>query len=150
MSHPETDRSQSWADRLNDRSQLLEEHISPVVEGKLVRMVGMTLEATGCQAPIGARCIVQNPDGSEIETEVVGFAGDKLYLMPTSEIRGIVPNARVIPTEQVYEAPAGEALLGRVLDGAGKPIDGKGSLKDHKLVPLNGTPDNHMEKAPIR
>jgi len=146
---PPVNRSEVLARRLEQRAGLMDHHIPPVVEGKLTRMVGMTLEATGCQAPIGARCLVQNPDGSEIEAEVVGFAGDKLYLMPTSDMRGIVPNARVIPTESVYEAPAGVELLGRVLDGTGRPIDGKGPLKTRHRTPLNGRSVNPMAKAPI-
>jgi flagellar biosynthesis/type III secretory pathway ATPase len=62
-----------------------------VVEGVLTRMVGLTLEAVGCQAPIGARCDVVNSTGDRVETEVVGFSGDSLYLMPTAEVRGLVP-----------------------------------------------------------
>ncbi len=62
-------------------------HTRPEVEGVLTRMVGLTLEAVGCQAPIGARCDVVNATGERVETEVVGFAGDRLYLMPTSEVR---------------------------------------------------------------
>ena len=70
----------------------------PSVEGMLTRMVGLTLETEGCQAPIGARCDVVTPSGQQVETEVVGFSGARLYLMPTSDIRGLLPNSRVIPT----------------------------------------------------
>src|SRR5690554_2855147 len=103
-----------------------DERVPLLVEGRLTRIVGLTLEAVGCQAPIGGRCLIAAPDGDYVEAEVVGFAGDRLYLMPTSDMRGLVPNARVIPTQQVCAAPAGMGLLGRVLDGAGQPLDGKG------------------------
>jgi len=96
-------------------------HTKPVVEGVLTRMVGLTLEAIGCQAPIGARCDVVNSGGERVETEVVGFSGDSLYLMPTSEVRGLVPNARVIPTRHGSDVLVGPELLGRVIDGRGRP-----------------------------
>ena len=60
-------------------------------------MVGLTLEAAGCVAPVGSRCVVAGPDGGRVEAEVVGFAGGKLFLMPSGDIHGLVPNARVIP-----------------------------------------------------
>ena len=85
-------------------------HARPVVEGVLTRMVGLTLEAVGCQAPIGARCDVVNSGGARVETEVVGFSGDSLYLMPTSEVRGLVPNARVIPTRHSSDVVVGPEL----------------------------------------
>ena len=149
MNRPEQDRSSQIRSRLTKRAARLQGHIAPVVEGRLTRMVGLTLEASGCQAPVGARCVVENPDGTQIQAEVVGFSGDKLYLMPTSDVRGVVPNARVIPTDSVYEAPVGFELLGRVLDGTGKPIDGKGPLKTQEKVPLSGRSVNPMDKAPI-
>ncbi|MDH5301479.1 MAG: flagellar protein export ATPase FliI [Gammaproteobacteria bacterium] len=119
------------------------------VEGKLVQMVGLTMEATGCQAPIGARCRVVGQDETEVEAEVVGFGADKLYLMPTGDLRGILPNARVIPTGRVYEAPVGDALLGRVLDGAGKPLDGKGPIITLERRPIYGKTINPLSRKPI-
>jgi flagellum-specific ATP synthase len=140
-----------WARRLAQaRARLEGWRHRPVVEGKLTRMVGLTLEAVGCSAAIGGRCLVRGLDGSEIEAEVVGFAGEKLYLMPTGEIRGLMPNARVIPTRQTCTAPVGEGLLGRVLDGAGRPLDGQGRLAVEAQVPLAGRPLNPMARRPIR
>lgn len=121
-----------------------------VVEGKLTRMVGMTLEAVGCQAAIGVRCKVESVDDTWIEAEVVGFSGGKLYLMPTGSIQGVQPNARVIPTDHVYEVAVGDELLGRVLDGAGRPLDRKGELRTHDKVPLSGKPINPLTRVPIR
>jgi flagellum-specific ATP synthase len=86
----------------------------------------------------------------KVEAEVVGFSGEKLFLMPTGDIRGLVPNARVIPTDRVYDAPVGEALLGRVLDGRGRPIDGLGPLRNTTRVPINGKPINPLSRRPIR
>ncbi|MHC6799729.1 flagellum-specific ATP synthase FliI, partial [Vibrio antiquarius] len=68
----------------------------PVASGKLVRVVGLTLEATGCRAPIGSLCLVETMSG-QMEAEVVGFSGDNLFLMPSEQITGILPGARVTP-----------------------------------------------------
>jgi flagellum-specific ATP synthase len=63
-------------------------------------------------------------DGSKVEAEVVGFAGDKLYLMPTGEVHGLAPAARVIPQAASGSVHVGPGLLGRVIDGNGIPLDG--------------------------
>jgi len=122
----------------------------PHVEGVLTRMVGLTLEAIGCQAPIGARCDVVTPTGQCMETEVVGFAGEKLYLMPTSDIRGLVPNSRVIPTSHSSAVKVGPELLGRVIDGRGRPLDSKGALTTRQHMPLEGREINPLSRTPIR
>lgn len=126
------------------------EYGKPQVEGVLTRMVGLTLETEGCQAPIGARCDVITPDGHSVETEVVGFAGEKLYLMPTSDIRGLVPNSRVIPTNHSSAVKVGSELLGRVIDGRGRPLDDKGPIRTSKVVPLEGREINPLSRVPIR
>ncbi|MDH5601832.1 MAG: flagellar protein export ATPase FliI [Gammaproteobacteria bacterium] len=126
------------------------EQIDPIaVEGRLNRMVGLTLEAVGCQAVIGSRCLVQSQSSKPVEAEVVGFSGEKLFLMPTGNIRGIHPDATVIPTHQIYEANVGDALLGRVLDGRGVPIDEKGPLITHERRALTGEPINPLKRQPI-
>ncbi|MGB5347147.1 MAG: flagellar protein export ATPase FliI [Woeseia sp.] len=128
------------------------DHAEPqlVVEGRLRRTVGMAMEAEGCCAAVGGRCDVQAADGRMIETEVVGFAGERLFLMPHGEMRGIVPNARVVPVPGVHEVTVGDDLLGRVLDGRGRPIDGGKPLARHKSVPLIGSPINPLQRQTIR
>lgn len=121
----------------------------PVVEGVLTRMVGLTLEAAGCQAPIGARCDVVNSSGERVETEVVGFSGDSLYLMPTSEVHGLVPNARVIPTRHGSDVLVGPELLGRVIDGRGRPLDEMGPLRARNKIALQGKEINPLARTPI-
>ena len=70
-------------------------------------MVGLTLEAVGCRSAIGSRCIVEVPDGQQVEAEVVGFSGERLYLMPIGDIRGLEQDCRVIPTNRVCAAKVG-------------------------------------------
>lgn len=148
---PTADRREALKDRLQRATERLEAApLRPRVAGTLTRMVGLTLEAVGLQAPTGARCIIENPDGSEVEAEVVGFHGDRLYLMPTTELGAVVPNARVVPTGRVQEAPVGEGMLGRVVDGGGQPLDGRGRLEVHDRVPLTSRGVNPMARAPVR
>jgi flagellum-specific ATP synthase len=121
------------------------------VEGTLSRMVGMTLEAVGCEAAVGSRCIVESAGGREIEAEVVGFSGEKLFLMPTGEMRGLMPGARVVPSQAVSEVHVGDGLLGRVLDGTGRPLDGLGPLANcRESQALMGTPLNPLKRWAIR
>lgn len=141
--------SADWLKALKRAAQP-QQQAKVVVEGVLTRMVGLTLEAVGCQAPIGSRCDVINADGRRVETEVVGFSGESLYLMPTSEVRGLVPNARVIPTRHSSDVLVGPELLGRVIDGSGKPLDGRGPLRARHKVPLQGKQINPLERTPIR
>jgi flagellum-specific ATP synthase len=142
------DRSAAWAQYLK-HCQANVKAPTLTVEGKLTRMVGLTLEAVGCQAPIGARCIVKGGQGSDIEAEVVGFAGEKLFLMATGDVRGVMPGARVIPSEQVYEVPVGDALLGRVLSGTGEPLDGLGPISAGTRVPISSRTINPLKRHPI-
>lgn len=145
-------RSANWHDRLKKRQQRVLNGPKNLfsVEGRLTRMVGLTLEAVGFHAPIGSRCEVESATGKKIEAEVVGFSGEILYLMPTSDIRGLVPNARVKPIHSDSFVPVGDALLGRVVDGACKPLDGKGPLDVTDRVPLHGEPINPLARAPVR
>ncbi|MCO6412073.1 MAG: flagellar protein export ATPase FliI [Thiogranum sp.] len=143
-------RQSVWQQRLKPYLRRAGQPLPLVVSGKLTRMVGLTLEAVGCQAAIGGRCMIESVIGAPIEAEVVGFHDDRLYLMPIGDLRGLVPDAKVVPTHSVCTVPVGEQLLGRVLDGAGHPLDGKGPLHDHECVPLTGRATNPLARPPIR
>jgi flagellum-specific ATP synthase len=112
-------------------------------------MIGLTLEAIGCQASIGDCCDVIANDGSRVESEVVGFSGDRLYLMPTSDAHGLGPSARVIPRQGSGTVSVGPQLLGRIVDGAGQPLDGLGPLDCEATVRLTGKPINPLSRQPI-
>lgn len=149
MPAPEWPRTKQWLNRLADYHQRLSVPAPLKVEGRLTRMAGLTLEAVGCQAAIGARCIIQSPNGEGVEAEVVGFSGEKIYLMPTGDLHGVVPNARVIPTGKMYEAAVGPGLLGRVVDGTGEPLDGLGPIKTDQRLPMSGRAINPLSRRPI-
>ncbi|MGF1854115.1 flagellar protein export ATPase FliI [Vibrio satsumensis] len=120
----------------------------PIASGKLVRVVGLTLEATGCKAPIGSLCLVETMSG-QMEAEVVGFSGDNLFLMPSEQITGILPGARVTPMTTESGIPVGMELLGRVIDGVGNPLDGLGPIYTEQRASFNADPINPLARKPI-
>ena len=120
-----------------------------IAEGRLVRMVGLTLEAVGCEAPVGGRCIISGSGGAQTEAEVVGFAGERVFLMPVGDIHGLTPGARVRPLSGSRDTPVGEGLLGRVVDGSGRPLDGRGPVECDAWMPLRGRPVNPLSRAPL-
>jgi flagellum-specific ATP synthase len=138
-----------WSDALARYRQRLADVPPPVVAGCLTRMVGLTLEASGCQAAVGDRCEIISADDSRIEAEVVGFAGERLYLMPTGDIHGLKPNARVLPRPHAGTVRVGPKLLGRVVDGACRPLDGQGPIETEASVRLTGSPINPLLRQPI-
>jgi len=143
------ERNAQWARRLDRYVQKAGQMPPPPVEGQLTRMIGLTLEASGCQAAVGDRCDVLASDGARLEAEVVGFAGERLFLMPTGDLHGLKPNARVIPRSGAETAQVGYGLLGRVIDGAGQPLDDLGPLECDDRVRLTGVPINPLRRQPI-
>tara|TARA_R110000823_G_scaffold47903_14_gene121880 strand:+ start:1773 stop:3134 length:1362 start_codon:yes stop_codon:yes gene_type:complete len=118
-------------------------------EGSLVRMIGIKLEAVGCQAPIGSRCLIITEGGGSIEAEVVGFSDVSLILMPEGNLRGVQLGARVVPLHTGGVVAVDEQLLGRVIDGAGNPIDGHGPIRCLHSTPLRGESINPLNRSPI-
>ena len=139
--------------------------------GRLTRVAGLVMEAVGLRLPIGSQCLVQIPGGQNVDAEVVGFSGERLLLMPSTDVYGVMPGARVVPEnplaaqpprlgqryaprrrvqDRVRQVAVGPQLLGRVLDGAGRPLDGLGPLVSERRVPLYSRSLNPLERAPIR
>jgi len=143
------ERAGIWRERLGRLTRRVQSTPPLAVEGSLTRMVGLALEAVGCQASIGDLCELIARDGSRIESEVVGFAGDRLFLMPTGDSHGLGPQARVIPRPGAGLVPVGPQLLGRIIDGAGQPLDDRGALDCEARVRLAGRPINPLARAPL-
>lgn len=137
--------------RLAARSDLLPRVVDPMamVRGKLVRMVGLTLEAAGCQAAIGSRCHITAASGASVEAEVVGFGDERLFLMPIGSVHGLMPNALVAPVPGDTEVEVGEALIGRVIDGAGRPLDSGDTPVLEGHTTLQGQAVNPLQRALI-
>lgn len=121
---------------------------TPPVAGKLTRVVGLTLEAIGCRAAIGALCRIDTQDGW-LEAEVVGFSGDRLFLMPSEQLKGVIPGARVVPVTEDHGIPVGMSLLGRVIDGIGQPLDGLGPILASQTVQFAQHRINPLSRRPI-
>jgi flagellum-specific ATP synthase len=119
-----------------------------IASGKLVRVVGLTLEATGCKAPIGSLCTVETMSG-DMEAEVVGFSGDNLFLMPSEQITGVLPGAKVTPLVGETGVPVGMELLGRVIDGVGNPLDGLGEIYTDNKSSFVAQTINPLARKPI-
>src|SRR3954462_12461085 len=112
-----TQRAAHWRERLSKRTRRIEQTPPPPVEGSLTRMVGLTLEATGCQASIGDYCDVITRDGSRVASAVFVSAGHPLSLRPAGDIQGRAPSARVIPRQRgAGTVRVGPQLLGRIVD----------------------------------
>ena len=124
-------------------------HSKPVAAGRLTRVVGLTLEAVGCRAPLGSICLVETAEES-ISAEIVGFSEESIFLMPSGSIHGVLPGARVVPLTQEVGLPVGMSLLGRVIDGAGNPIDGLGPIVAEDEVSAKVMPLNPLHRRPIK
>lgn len=142
---------QSLAQRIRQYQPRRNADVQPVIEGHLTRVVGLTLEAVGCRVSMGGRCLVGDDKNGFIEAEVVGFDGPRIFLMPLKRVAGLQPGAVVIPAGQSPTLSVGDGMLGRVLDGFGEAIDGKGALGHEALQPMSGIDSiNPLRRHPIR
>jgi len=154
---------------LQAHSALLSPGVPLAVCGRLVRVSGLIMEATGLRLPLGSVCLVRDGDRST-EAEVVGFSRGRLHLMPTGDLQGLSPGATVTPLGHAFEGlhygvpheqapnhnpwarrlPMGDALLGRVVDPSGQPLDALGPLFGTHAEPLAREPINAMDRDPVR
>lgn len=158
-----------WQDFIRNCQQLVTPVNPYLISGTLTRVAGLVMEAVGLKLAVGTSCLVLLPNGNNITAEVVGFSGEKLFLMPSSDVYGLAPGAKVIPQEYLGNMPhigvvqhprrraadrtkhiqVGQALLGRVLNGVGEPLDRGGIPQCDHSVPLYSRPFNPLERAPI-
>ncbi len=156
-----------WLNLLDMSQQYVDDSKPTQPCGHLTKVTGLVMEAVGLQVPVGSTCAIHLPNCT-VEAEVVGFAGERLFLMPENTVYGLVPGARVTQIEHSHtptlhgkrvtkrrsadlgkHLPVGDMLLGRVLDGAGKPLDQLGPLVDAKSASLQSRPFNPLERANI-
>ena len=139
------------SERIATKLEQCQSYIHPfkeAVAGRLVRVVGLTLEAVGVKAHVGSQCLVETAHG-DLVAEVVGFSDDKTYLMPEESLKGVLPGASVVPLSSKLKIPYSMELLGRVIDGVGKPIDGKGPIKADNSYHLSNEPINPLSRRAI-
>ena len=141
------------------------------VRGTLTRLAGLVLEATGVQVPVGSQVLIGMPGQAPVLAEVVGFSGDRAFLMPAGDVHGLSRGATVVPAapyisvprlgdgpqqsaappaEGVLRLPLGDGLLGRVVDAQGQPMDHQGPVLDVQALPMDRQPINAMDRDPVR
>lgn len=140
------------------------------VAGRLTRINGLVMEASGLRLPLGAVVRIETPGGGLVEAEVVGFAGDRLFMMPAEDVYGLAPGALVWPQDppaalpmigqrttvkrrvqdRTKHLPVGDELLGRVVDGNGRPLDNLGPVVTSHRHSLASRPLNPLLREPIR
>ncbi len=120
-----------------------------VASGKVTRASGIIVEATLPRVAVGTACVIEVGEGRLISAEVVGFSRSKALLMPFGEIAGIGEGCAVRPRATAAEIPVGDALLGRVVDAAMRPADGKPALSLNKTAILNAPPPPAMQRRRI-
>jgi len=163
-------RADKWQRYLADLKNFSADAMPLETQGTLVRVAGLVLEAAGIRVPVGSVCEVRMEGQPPVLAEVVGFSGDRAYLMPTGEIHGLASGARVVPRpspivplllgathhpwrrseDRTLHLPMGDGLLGRVVDSQGLPMDRKGPLASVHNEPLVRRPINAMDRDPIR
>ncbi len=132
----------------------LEEKIDSIdtlkVNGKVTHVIGLLIESMGPSARIGELCYIY-PRGSKepIYSEIVGFKENKVLLMPFSEVHNIAPGCEVRASGHTMKVPVGKALLGRVIDGLGRPLDGKGPIRPEKYCEVYNEPPNPLSRPRI-
>ncbi|MCH7345845.1 flagellar protein export ATPase FliI [Pelomonas sp. CA6] len=167
-----------WQQYLDDLESFAANPVGLEPQGKLVRVAGLVLEATGVKVPVGSVCEIHMPSSAAnprrgqrpVQAEVVGFSGDRAYLMPTDEVHGLASGAMVLPRpaalhgpqlgqarhpwrrdeDRGLHLPMGDGLLGRVVDPQGQPLDRRGPLELVHGEPMVRRPINAMDRDPVR
>jgi len=162
--------TENWQRFLGDMQAFAAEPVPLESVGLLVRVAGLVLEAAGIRVPVGSVCEVRMEGQPPVTAEVVGFNGDRAYLMPTGDVHGLASGARVVPRptpvvpmklgalrhpwrrgeDRTLHLPVGDGLLGRVVDSHGHPMDRKGPLAQVHNEPLIRRPINAMDREPVR
>ncbi|MFN9728595.1 MAG: flagellum-specific ATP synthase FliI, partial [Acidovorax sp.] len=160
--------SSSWMKFITDARSRAAQDPGLETQGTLTRLAGLVLEATGIRVPVGSQCMVQMPGHAPVLAEVVGFSGDRAFLMPAGDIHGLSSGASVVsaapyspiprlgePAAPIQRAgvlrlPMGDGLLGRVVDAQGAPLDGQGPVINVVSEPMDRRQINAMDRSPVR
>lgn len=120
--------------------------------GKVVQIVGLVIECNGPNVSMGELCYVHShfEEVEPLPAEVVGFREGYVLLMPLGETKGIGPGCQVVSAQKVLQVKVGPELLGRVIDGLGNPIDGKGPILCQKEYPIQADPPAPLERPVIK
>ncbi len=120
------------------------------VFGRVTRVIGQVVETSSLPVAVGDVCRIAPDAERGILAQVAGFHDRGVMLMPLGELEGVQPGATVIPLGRAFHARASESLIGRVLDGLGRPMDGGRPLGPSRDIPLSAEPPNPLERPRIR
>lgn len=121
-----------------------------VLKGRVTKIAGLVVEADGPLLSVGSRCLLENITGQKISAEIIGFRDNRIVLMPYGESAGIAPGSPVESESGGGDIKVGDGLLGRILDGLGQPIDGKGCIDNCTLLSVTASPPNPLERRVIK
>ncbi len=167
---PLDSREKKWSRYLGDLQDYAAVPQPLEAVGTLLRVTGLVLEAAGVRVPVGSVCEITQPGQPPVLAEVVGFNGDRAFLMPTGDLHGLASGARVVPRpaprvppkfgrenhpwrrseDRGLHLPMGDGLLGRVVDAQGQPMDRGGALENVHAEPMIRRPINAMDRDPVR
>ena len=126
----------------------LEDATAVEMKGRVTELIGLLIKASVPGARIGEVCDVESEhEGSQLQAEVVGFKNNEALLLPLGDVVDLEMGALVVPTGKALSVPVGDALLGRVLDGLGRPIDGQGDLEGALLASTNRKPPKALSRT---
>lgn len=118
--------------------------------GRVSKVVGLVVESRGPEGSVGEQMVIHMPDGRQVTAEVVGFQGSQVLLMPVENLEGIRPGLLVEARGHLPELPVSPALLGRVIDPLGRPLDGLPPFPATDRVPIHSQPPNPMQRRRIK
>ena len=144
---PLKDQFTRVADRFSGFSSNLDE-VNVEATGRLIRLSGARLEVGGLNAGIGSRCLIASGNSRLVGAEVVGFEGDRLILAAEDSVNGLRPGAKVTLVGNSDQVQLGADLLGRIIDGAGVPLDNMPLILS-ETAPIRGLPLNPMARSGI-
>ena len=126
------------------------ETLSPIrASGVVSEVVGLLIESDGPPVSVGDLCEIETAAGSRVRTQVVGFRGHRVLSMPLAEVDGLQLGIPIVARREEARVAVGEALLGRVVDGFGHPIDDQGPIHANEFYELYKAPPGPMEREPI-
>ncbi len=118
--------------------------------GRVDQVIGLVIESIGPPVSVGDRCLISSRRNGDVLAEVVGFRGNRALLMPLGDMEGVSPGATVTATDEPFTVGVGSGLLGRIVNGFGQPIDGKGPVDFEIRVPIHQAPPQPLSRKPIR
>ena len=133
-------------------SRAIEDTESIKMSGKVTQVIGLVIESKGPNVSLGELCYIKSrfPNVEPIPAEVVGFREGLVLLMPIGEMQGIGPGCEVVSAQKTLQVKVGMELLGRVLDGLGNPMDGKGPILSRTEYPLHAEPPDPLQRPRIK